>query len=86
MSRLEWLRLIKEYFERRIYITTEEEYIQPLELLYGEYLAERDRFDRATAGDYWRKYEDAMRDVRRILAKLKEKGRAHGRQRGKGKK
>lgn len=86
LSRLEWLRLIKEYFERRIYITTEEEYIQPLELLYGEYLAERDRFDRAAAGDYWRKYEDAMRGVRRILAKLKEKGRAHGRQRGKGKK
>jgi len=50
LSRLEWLRLIGEYFERRVYIKTEEEYRKPLELLYGEYLAERDRFDR-TYGD-----------------------------------
>ena len=83
LSRLEWLRLIKEYFERRIYVTTEEEYVQPLELLYGEYLEERDRFDRATAGEMWREYEEAMRSTRRTLEKMKKKERAHGKREGK---
>ena len=83
MSRLEWLRLIKEYFERRIYVATEEEYVQPLELLYGEYLEERDRFDRAAAGEMWREYEEAMRSTRRTLEKMKKKERAHGKREGK---
>ena len=83
LSRLEWLRLIKEYFERRIYVATEEEYAQPLELLYGEYLEERDRFDRAAAGEMWREYEEAMRSTRRTLEKMKKKERAHGKREGK---
>ena len=83
LSRLEWLRLIKEYFERRIYVATEEEYVQPLELLYGEYLEERDRFDRAAAGEMWREYEEAMRSTRRTLEKMKKKERAHGKREGK---
>ena len=84
LSRLEWLRLIGEYFERRVYIKTEEEYRKPLELLYGEYLAERDRFDRTAAGEMWREYEEAMRSVRRTLEKMKEKERRHGERERKG--
>ena len=84
LSRLEWLRLIQHYYERRIYIETEEEYEKPLELLYGEYLSERDRFDRKAAGEYWPKYEEAMRSVRRILEKMKKKERTHGKREGKG--
>ncbi len=83
LSRLEWLRLIGEYFERRVYIKTEEEYRKPLELLYGEYLAERDRFDRAAAGEMWHEYEAAMRSVRRTLEKIKKKERRHGKREGK---
>ena len=83
LSRLEWLRLIGEYFERRIYIKTEEEYRKPLELLYGEYLAERDRFDRTAAGEVWHEYEAAMRSVRRTLEKIKKKERRHGKREGK---
>ena len=84
LSRLEWLRLIGEYFERRVYIKTEEEYRKPLELLYGEYLAERDRFDRTAAEEMWREYEEAMRSVRRTLEKMKEKERRHGERERKG--
>ena len=83
LSRLEWLRLIGEYFERRVYIKTEEEYRKPLELLYGEYLAERDRFDRTAAGEVWHEYEAAMRSVRRTLEKIKKKERRHGKREGK---
>ena len=83
LSRLEWLRLIGEYFERRVYIKTEEEYRKPLELLYGEYLAERDRFDRTAAGEVWHEYEAAMRSVRRTLEKIKKKERQHGKREGK---
>lgn len=83
LSRLEWLRLIGEYFERRVYLKTEEEYRKPLELLYGEYLAERDRFDRTAAGEVWNEYEAAMRSVRRTLEKMKKKERAHGKREGK---
>lgn len=84
LSRLEWLRLIGEYFERRVYLKTEEEYRKPLELLYGEYLAERDRFDRTAAGEVWNEYEAAMRSVRRTLEKMKKKERRHGKREGKG--
>ena len=84
LSRLEWLRLIEEYYARRIYLKTTDEYREPLELLYGEYLEARDSFDRAAAGAYWQKYEEAMRGVRRTLARLKEKERAHGEREGKG--
>lgn len=83
LSRLEWLRLIGEYFERRVYLKTEEEYRKPLELLYGEYLAERDRFDRTAAGEVWNEYEAAMRSVRRTLEKMKKKERRHGEREGK---
>ena len=83
LSRLEWLRLIGEYFERRVYLKTEEEYRKPLELLYGEYLAERDRFDRTAAGEVWHEYEAAMRSVRRTLEKIKKKERRHGKREGK---
>ena len=83
LSRLEWLKLIGEYFERRVYIKTEEEYRKPLELLYGEYLAERDRFDRTAAGEVWHEYEAAMRSVRRTLEKIKKKERRHGKREGK---
>ena len=83
LSRMEWLRLIGEYFERRVYLKTEEEYRKPLELLYGEYLAERDRFDRMAVGEVWREYEEAMRSVRRTLEKMKKKERAHGKREGK---
>ena len=83
LSRLEWLRLIEEYYERRIFLTSEEEYRRPLELLYGEYLEQRDYFDRAAAGEYWQKYEEAMRGVRRVLENLKKKERAHGKRKGK---
>ena len=83
MSRLEWLRLIGEYFERRVYLKTEEEYRKPLELLYGEYLTERDSFDRTAAGEVWNEYEEAMRSVRRTLEKMKKKERAHGKREGK---
>ena len=83
LSRLEWLRLIGEYFERRVYLKTEEEYRKPLELLYGEYLAERDRFDRTAAGEVWHEYEAAMRSVRRTLEKMKKKERRHGKREGK---
>lgn len=84
LSRLEWLRLIEECYARRIYLKTTDEYREPLELLYGEYLEARDSFDRAAAGAYWQKYEEAMRGVRRTLARLKEKERAHGEREGKG--
>ena len=84
LSRLEWLRIIEEYYRRRVYLKTEEEYRKPLELLYGEYLTERDRFDRAAAGDYWQAYEEAMRGVRRMLEKMKKKERTHGKRKGKG--
>ena len=84
LSRLEWLRIIEEYYRRRVYLKTEEEYRKPLELLYGEYLTERDRFDRAAAGDYWQVYEEAMRGVRRMLEKMKKKERTHGKRKGKG--
>ena len=83
LSRLGWLRLIGEYFERRVYLKTEEEYRKPLELLYGEYLAERDRFDRTAAGEVWNEYEAAMRSVRRTLEKMKKKERRHGEREGK---
>ena len=83
LSRLEWLRLIGEYFERRVYLKTEEEYRKPLELLYGEYLTERDSFDRTAAGEVWNEYEAAMRSVRRTLEKMKKKERAHGKREGK---
>ena len=83
LSRLEWLRLIEEYYERRIFLTSEEEYRRPLELLYGEYLEQRDYFDRAAAGEYWQKYEEAMRGIRRVLENLKKKERAHGKRKGK---
>ena len=83
LSRLEWLRLIGEYFERRVYLKTEEEYRKPLELLYGEYLTERDSFDCTAAGEVWNEYEAAMRSVRRTLEKMKKKERAHGKREGK---
>ena len=82
LSRLEWLRLIQEYYERQIFIRTEEEYKKPLELLYGEYLEQRDCFDRNQAEDMWERYEAAMREVRHILEKMKAKERRNGKREG----
>lgn len=72
LSRIEWLRLIEEYFARRVYLKTEEEYQEPLELFYGEYLEERDHFKHRSSDQCWQKYEETMRTVRRILANMKK--------------
>jgi len=62
LSRLEWCRMLSEYYERKVFVENESEYRQALQRIYDEYL-DLCRLPQDTPLSMWDEYEKCMKKI-----------------------
>ncbi len=74
-SRLEWIRLIGEYFQRKIFLESEEDFLKSLSEIYREYRGSLSQLAAHRHTKIMGEYEACMDEIRQIL---REKGGGWG--------
>lgn len=69
LSRIEWFKLINEYYNRKLFITTEEDYRKGLERLYDEYNDTFKNLHQVQVAQNIAEYTEAMLKIKEILGR-----------------